>query len=185
MDFNKELQELINKANQNGYDFKNGKFERTKELKFPVMEEFLIDNSTEESTGYWKIFKKTVRISEEDYKEIIDYAKKHNSEDIRCRCSIDIDEEFLEKIIDNIDKYDESKMDITETNIGGTIRIWYDDSYYIYNDEESECVDLWFSKEYDDCDFPRGYISFYEMSSTDFEKADDINLNIEKFMKYN
>lgn len=155
MDFNKELQELINKANQNGYDFKDGKFERTKELKFPVMEEFLIDNSTYESTGYWKIFKKTVRISEEDYKEIIDYAKEHNSEDIRCRCTIDIDEEFLEKIIDNIDKYDESKMDIIETNIGGTIRIWYDDSYYIYDDEESECVDLWFSKEDDDCDFPR------------------------------
>lgn len=185
MDFNKELQELINKANQNGYDFKDGKFERTKELKFPVMEEFLIDNSTEESTGYWKIFKKTVRISEEDYKIIVDYAKNHNSEDIRCNCSIDIDEEFLEKIIDNIAKYDESKMDITETNIGGTIRIWYDDLYYIYDDEQSECVDLWLSKEHDDCDFPRGYISFYEMSSTDFEKADDINLNIEKFMKYN
>ena len=107
MDFNEELQDLINKANQNGYDFKNGKFERTKELKFPVMEEFLIDNSTDESTGYWKIFKKTVRISEEDYKTIVDYAKKHDSEDICCNCSIDIDEEFLEKIIDNIDKYDE------------------------------------------------------------------------------
>ena len=92
MDFNKELQELINKANQNGYDFKDGKFERTKELKFPVMEEFLIDNSTEESTGYWKIFKKTVRISEEDYKIIVDYAKNHNSEDIRCNCTIDIDD---------------------------------------------------------------------------------------------
>ena len=64
MDFNKVLQELINKANQNGYDFKDGKFERTKELKFPVMEEFLIDNSTNEYTGYWKIFKKTVKISE-------------------------------------------------------------------------------------------------------------------------
>ena len=139
------------------------------------MEEFLIDNSTNEYTGYWKIFKKTVKISEEDYKTIIDYAKKHDSEDIRCNCSIDIDEEFLEKIIDNIAKYDESKMAITETNVGGTIRICYDDdSYYIYDDGD-EYVDLWFSKEDDNDDFPRGYISFYEMSSIDFEKADDID----------
>ena len=42
MDYNDKLQSLIMQASQNGYEFSNGKFEKTKLEKFPVMEMFLI-----------------------------------------------------------------------------------------------------------------------------------------------
>ena len=37
----------------------------------------------------------------------------------------------------------------------------------------------------DDDDFPRGYVSFYMMERHDFEKAENVNLNLKKFMKDN
>lgn len=185
MDYNEELQELIKRANKNGYEFINGKFEKLEEMKFPVMETFFINNGVYEDTGYWNIYKKTVRISEEEYKNIIKYANKNDFKEIICKYNADIDDNFYEKIIETIYKYDESRTEITECNKGGIITLRYDDSFEVYDGEESECVDLWFTKEDDNCDFPRGYISFYKISLSDFKKVEDINIDVEKFMKYN
>ena len=185
MDFNKVLQELIDKANKSGYDFKDGKFEKAKQDKFPVMEEFLIDNSVYEETGYWKIFKKTIRISDEDYKLIKEYAIENDNKEFKVHFVEDIDDEFYEIVIETIYEYDESEIDFINTSRGGTIQVCYDDSFYDCDEEEKECVDFWFSKEDDDCQFPRGYVSFYEMTSKDFEKADKIDIDVEKFMHHN
>ena len=61
-DYNYRLKKLIKEANEGGYELINGEFEQTKLDKIPVMETFLIDNSTYEHTGYWTIYKKTLRI---------------------------------------------------------------------------------------------------------------------------
>lgn len=52
---------------------------------------------------------------------------------------------------------------------------------------ESKCGDIYF--QYKDgnteSEFPVGWVSFYEMMEKDFEKAEDVNLNLTKFMRDN
>ena len=60
-DFNYKLEKLIKEANECGYEFTNGIFEQTKSDRIPVMETFFIYNSVYEQTGYWTIYKKTIR----------------------------------------------------------------------------------------------------------------------------
>ena len=74
-------------------------------------------------------------------------------------------------------------MDFSSLNVGGDLTIVYN-SYRVYTTHD-ECIDLFLTKENDDDDFPRGYISFYIMERRDFEKAENVNLNLEKFMRDN
>lgn len=74
-------------------------------------------------------------------------------------------------------------MDFSCLNVGGDITIVHN-SYHVYTDND-ECVDLFLTKEDDNNDFPRGYISFYMMESSDFAKAENINMRLKKFMRDN
>ena len=57
-------------------------------------------------------------------------------------------------------------------------------TYCIYSDND-ECVDVWFSKEDDNYRFPRGYISIYRMTGSDYEKQEKVDLHLKKFMRDN
>lgn len=185
-DFNYKLEKLIKEANEHGYEFTNGIFEQTKSDIIPVMETFLIDNSTYEHTGYWTIYKNTIRISDEDYKEMLKLGKKYYDKEFKINCSTDYEGFYKEVIEDIVLKYDKSKIDFIDSNVGGTVRVWHEEEYrYFHRDGETDYVDLWFSKEDDDDDFPRGYISFYEMPMCDFKKAESINLEVTKYIRDN
>lgn len=180
MDYNQELQKIIQMAKRDGYCFINEKFEKENN-KFPVMEILLIDNSVNEDTGYWYIFKKTYKIEYGEFEEIKTFANKNDSKSFRCCCSESND---IEDIIENIVfKYDESDINFLNANTGGYINVSY--TKYSKYSEDDECVDFWFTKSNEDDDFPRGFISFYEMEVNDFEKSDNVNIHLEKFMKYN
>lgn len=185
-DFNYKLKKLIKEANEHGYEFTNGIFEQTKSDIIPVMETFFIDNSTYEHTGYWTIYKNTIRISDEDYKEILKLGKKYHDEEFKINCSTKYEGFYKEVIADIVCKYDKSKIDFINGNVGGTVRAWNEEEYYYFDREGyTDYVDLWFSKEDDDDDFPRGYISFYEMPMCDFKKTESVNLDITKYIRYN
>lgn len=185
-DYNYRLKKLIKEANEHGYEFTNGIFEQTKSDRIPVMETFLVDNSTYEHTGYWAIYKKTTRISDEDYKKILKLGKKYDYKDFKINHSTKYEGFYKEVIADIVCKYDKSRIDFINGNIGGTVRVNYEEYFgYFDRDGETEYVDLWFMKEDDNCDFPRGYISFYEMPMCDFKKAEDINLEVTKYIRYN
>lgn len=180
-----QLQELINEARKEGYELINGRFEKveeTEEEMFPVMEMFFFNNSVYEDFGKYNIFKKTVKIDEEDFEKMISFAKENNCTDFEC--NYEVEDEFIDEIIDRvINKYDKSSIEFMDVNIGGTITVQLNE-YRKYTTED-KCVDLWFTKENDNDDFPRGYISFYLMESSDFEKAENIDLRLEKFMRDN
>ena len=89
-------------------------------------------------------------------------------------------DELIERIIYN---NDESGFDFSLANIGGNIEIRYN-NYRVYSDKD-ECVDLLLTKENDDDDFPRGYVSFYIMNRSDFEESERVSINLEKFMRDN
>lgn len=74
-------------------------------------------------------------------------------------------------------------MDFSSLSVGGDITIVHN-SYHVYTDND-ECVDLFLAKEDDNNDFPRGYISFYMMESSDFAKAENVNMRLKKFMRDN
>lgn len=185
-DFNYKLERLIKEANEHGYEFTNGIFEQTKSDKIPVMETFFINNGVYESYGYWTIYKKTTRISNEDYKKILELGEKYSFDDYKIDYSTKYEGFYKDVIADIVCKYDKSNIDFTDGSRGGTIQVNYEEYFeYFDRDGETEYVDLWFIKEDDDCDFPRGYISFYEMPMCDFKKAEDINLEVTKYIKYN
>ena len=194
-DFNRELNKLIEKAASKGYALKDGKFEITTQEKVPVMETFFIYNTTYESTGYWYIYKETVKISDEDYKKILECGKKYQyTHDYNHKFKLNYDcehEGFYKDVIENIVlKYDKSKIGFTDTNNhDGTVHIWYseDDVYEFYDEDEgfTEYVDLWFLKEDENDDFPRGYISFYEMPLCDFVNAEHIDMCVKKYIRDN
>ena len=168
MNYNDELQKLIKNAELEGYKFADGKFEKMVLEKFPVMEMFLVNNSTYEASGYYDIFKKTVKISEEDFDKVLEYAKENNYKKIHCKH--DTEDKFVDKIICSIIwKYDKSNIEYVEVNVGGDIEVEYRDDCHIYSNHKDKCVNLWFTKSDEDDDFPRGFISFYEMTMSDFE----------------
>lgn len=177
--YNTKLQSLIEEARKDGIGLYNNRFfERISDNKFPVMEVFFVDNTTYEEFGKYHIYKRTVKISQEDYDRIVTYAKENNYKRIRLNCS-NGDDCIEEIFYDN----DESGMDFSSLNVGGDLTIVYN-SYRVYTTHD-ECIDLFLTKENDDDDFPRGYISFYIMERRDFEKAENVNLNLEKFMRDN
>ena len=190
-DFNRELNKLIEKAASKGYALKDGKFEMTTQEKVPVMETFFIYNTTCEDTGRWYIYKETVKISDEDYKKILEYGEKYynyhyDSKGYKINHDCEY-EGFYEDVMENIVlKYDNSRLGYQDANIGGTVYVWHDEDHEYYDKEGyTDYVDLWFSKEEDDDDFPRGYISFYEMPLCDFVNAEHIDMCVKKYMRDN
>ena len=86
------------------------------------------------------------------------------------------------KHIDPIEQEEDSyfvRMAVSRTDI--TPR----DDYYVYPECEVKCVDLWFTKSDENDDFPRGFISFYEITMNDFEQSDNVKLHLKKFMRDN
>lgn len=150
--------------------FVDGNHENHKRLStYPIKE-------WHEDYGHVNIYKRTVKIPQEDYNEILDYAKNNNCKDIKFDyCNGD---DVIERIF-----YSNDTSNVDFSMGCGDIFVRHN-HYHAYTDED-ECVDLLFSKDSDDDDFPRGYVSFYMMERHDFEKAENVNLNLEKFMKDN
>lgn len=190
-DFNRELNKLIEKAASKGYALKDGKFEITTQEKVPVMEMFFIYNTTYEDTGRWYIYKETVKISDEDYKKMLEYGKKYynyhyDSNGYKINYSTEYEGFYKDVIADIVRKYDKSRIDYINGNRGGTVFVWHDEDHEYYDKEGyTDYVDLWFSKEEDDDDFPRGYISFYEMPLCDFVNAEHIDMCVKKYIRDN
>lgn len=176
--YNTKLQKLIEEASKDGITLHDNKFEQTEDEKFPVMEVFFVNNSTCEDSGRYHIYKRTVKISQDDYGRIVAYAKENNYKKLKFNCSNGDD--CIEDIFYN---NDESGMDFSSLSVGGDITIVHN-SYHVYTDND-ECVDLFLTKEDDNNDFPRGYISFYMMESSDFAKAENVNMRLKKFMRDN
>ena len=179
-DYNHVLNELIEAAKDNGYTFENGKFVENGSV-FPVMEALYINNSTDEDTGYYQIYKKTVKINKEDYGAIFEFAKTHNYKEFKVNCS-DVDDSF-ENILCLISKYNQFKFDYVNTNRGGTITVQY--VSYGHGDDKQYAVDLWFDKQFDNDDFPRGFISFYLMKENDFKNAENVDMMLKKYLRDN
>ena len=76
--YNTKLQKLIEEASKDGITLHDNKFEQTEDEKFPVMEVFFVNNSTYEDSGRYHIYKRTVKISQDDYGRIVAYAKENN-----------------------------------------------------------------------------------------------------------
>ena len=170
--YNSKLEDLIWQAEKDGYELSGNSFKKTDDDKFPVMEVFFVNNTVYEDYGYVNIYKRTVKIPQEDYNEILNYAKNNNCKDIK----LDYYDDVIERIF-----YSNDQSNVDFSMGCGNIFVRYN-HYHVYTDKD-ECVDLLFSKDSDDDDFPRGYVSFYMMERHDFEKAENVNLNLEKFMK--
>lgn len=176
--YNEKLQKLIEEAEKDGYKLSDTGFIKTEDIMFPVMEVFFVHNTTYEEFGRFYIYKRTVKISQEDYDKIVTYAKENDYKSIKC--NYNNGDELLKEIIY---KNDKSGIDFSSFTIGGNIEIRYSD-YHVYSDAD-ECVDLFLTKENENDDFPRGYISFYKMKLEDFVKAEAVDFRLEKFMRDN
>jgi hypothetical protein len=151
MDYNIELQKLIEEANTHGYEFINGEFINNQKF-IPVMEVFFMNNSTYESSGYYTVFKKTYVIRNEELEQVFNYAENHKYTTIKwdCGCEDKIYEEVLEILL----KYDESKIDYIDVSVGGKIDIQFE-KYMKYSNSDKVAY-FYFTKDEDNDDFPRG-----------------------------
>lgn len=179
MDFNKELELLKYKAEQYGYDFKDGEFVKTNSGWISVMEVFMISQTICEESGRYYIFKHTYIISELDYDKITDIMIENDDK------LITVDDVIFEEIDNIVYKYtgDEFPIDYIGTYDKGQIRLAYD-KYRVYK-ESDECCDIWLSGTRDESDFPNGFISFYKMQAADYSCVDNVNLKLKKFMRDN
>lgn len=187
--YNKKLNMIIEAAEKDGCKFIDGKFIETQEDVFPVMEMFLFDSTVYEDTGRYHIFKRTYKIQENDYLKVISYCKSNDGKKINMNCCCN-DMDFLDNVDHIIGSYDCfencSGIDYYDRNVGGTIEIQCNNySRYTNNDE---CVDLWFTKQEENDDFPIGYISFYKIKNADFikfTKEENVDIKLKKFMRDN
>ena len=60
--YNTKFQSLIDEARKDGFELSDNEFVKTEDEKFPVMEVFLVNNTTYEDSGRFNIYKKTVKI---------------------------------------------------------------------------------------------------------------------------
>lgn len=180
MDYNKQLQNLISDAKKAGFNLIDGKFKPMYDQMIPVVEMFLVYNTTYEKTGHYYIYKDTVIIDESDYEQILHTGKKFNTLSAK---DDELGETALDTILDILDKYNYSGISLAEGATDGQIDMMYS-TYRIYSDND-KCVDVWFSKEYDNCEFPRGYISIYKMTGSDYKKHEKVVLHLKKFMRDN
>lgn len=69
--YNTKFQSLIDEARKDGFKLSDNGFVKTEDEKFPVMEVFLVNNTTYEDSGRFNVYKRTVKISQEDYDKIV------------------------------------------------------------------------------------------------------------------
>lgn len=181
--YNKKLNELIKSAEEYGYSFDGKKFVKNADSFYPVMEVFLQMHTTYEDSGHYYIYKNTFEISKDDLEKMLNYSKENNTETI----SFKKDENFYALYEKIISKYliMDKKCYLFNCSFDGKVSI-FNDTYYKYRDEQN-VADFYFQyKDNDlDSDFPIGYISFYKMSYNDFQKAENVNMELHKFMRYN
>ena len=181
MDYNKQLQKLISDAKKAGFDLIDGEFKPSSDNPMiSVMESFLFYNTTYEDSGHYYIYKDTVPMDESDYKKIIDFGKKVGKLSKKDNEFGDAD---YDEIFDILCKYDNSLIGFGDGSTDGQIDIMYS-TYRVYSNND-DCVDFRFSKEDDNCDFPRGYVSIYKMIGSDYEKQEKVDLHLKKFMRDN
>lgn len=180
--YNKQFQEILKEAQNYGYEFKNGIFEKDPNVFFPVMEVFLQSHTSYEDEGRYYIYKNTFQISQDDYERIMNYV------DLMSGKIIDFDSDFPVGLYEDIlVKYfdEDKKCNIFEDDIyDGDVEI--EKRIYSKYSGEYECGELYFKhKENNDNSFPTGYISFFNMMNKDFEKKEYVNMWLNKFMRDN
>ena len=182
MDYNRQFQKLLKEAKENGYEFKNGTFTINQEEFHPVMEVMLQWHTTYESQGWYYIYKKTFQIDEKDFETIMEYIKNNNGIEF----NFDSNEEFYDVYDAIILKYlnKDPMCDVfVASDFDGNVRLLHD-TFSKYTDAD-QCGDIQFTPIREQSQFPYGYISFYTMNNSDFANTQDVNLVLEKFMRYN
>ena len=180
--FNKRFQNILEEAQNYGYEFKNGMFEKNVDEFFPVMEVFLQYNTSYEDEGHYYIYKNIFQISQDDYKRIMDYVNLMNGKtlDFNTDFPIELYEDTIEKYLEEDIKCDIFTNNIYDGNVEIVKRMYNRYSY------EDECGEIYFKRnEYNDNGFPTGYISFFNMMNKDFEKKEYVNMWLNKFMRDN
>lgn len=186
MNYNDKLKQLIKDAADHGYKYQNGEFIKNPDDFTPVMEVFLQTHSTYESSGYYYIYKHTFVITEEELEKMLIYAKSLNK-------TIDFETELNDVLYDDIilkylisDKNCNINLDLFNEEEGQVLI--QSNTYNVYELQKDKCADFFFScknDEYQNNAFPTGYISFYKMLEKDFEKMENVNLTLHKFMRDN
>lgn len=179
--YQEKFEKLLKEASDCGYKFNNGKFLRNDSDFIPVMEIFTQWHTTYEAEGTYYIYKNTFEIEEKDYKEIIDWIKKHSDNDYNLERNEELYDLYENIILKYLNK--DRECDCFETTLDGNVHTAYD-TFDKYSGED-ECVDLWLSPKQEPSEFPQGYISFYKITKKDFDKTEKVNLILDKFMKYN
>lgn len=180
--YNKQFQEILKEAQNHGYEFKNGIFEKDPNGFFPVMEVFLQSHTSYEDEGRYYIYKNTFQISQDDYKRIMNYVDLMSGKiiDFDSDFPVGLYEDILVKYFDEDKKCNIFEDDIYDGDVEIEKRI-----YSKYSDEDA-CGELYFKhKENNDNSFPTGYISFFNMMNKDFEKKEYVNMWLNKFMRDN
>ena len=182
MDYNQKLNKLMEDAKAHGYKFENGKFFKDSKDFFPVMEVMFEWHTTYEDEGQYYIYKHTFEINQENYKKMIDFIQSQNLKEY----NLDKEETVYDVIEEIVFKYlntDHTCDAFGNCNYNGNITFAYD-TFQKYG-EKDECGDIWFVPPFTQSTFPFGYVSFYQMRKEDFAKQENVNLILEKFMKYN
>ena len=187
-DYNKKLQKLQEEAARFGYKFEDGQFVKDTDGFMPVMEVFFQWHTTYEDEGIYFIYKHTFEIEEKDFEKMIEFIETHDLKEYNLEENEDCD--FSETFDEIVLKYlnTDHKCFALEDGLDGTMRLVNNHSslrYCLGDDDEDHYGDIEFQPQDSQSMFPYGYISFYQIKNSDFQKAEDINMRIEKFMRYN
>lgn len=182
--YDKEFQDLIELAKKDGLVFTDGKFEH-EEYTFPVMEILHIRDLTDEDKGKYQIYKEIFHINKTQYDKVFSFAEENNLNEYLINEDLPETDEFIDGISEVIADYDCFDFDYVCFGSGGKIQIQCNE--YGYGDNKQKAVDLWFSKQCVDDDFPIGYISFYMMRESEYNKAKEnrIDMLLSKHLRFN
>lgn len=161
----KKQKELIKEAQNNGWILKKDKL--YKEEKIPCLEVYFRFELDYESYGHFAFFKKTVPITEEEYD--------------KCMGLVDEKENLFEYIDELCNKY-------TELNIFNSYE--YDCSSepmintYEIDEVEEEVLEIFFNNK-PGYNYIDGYLNVYKIDSNRLKEQDDVNVELNKYMRYN
>lgn len=183
--YNKEFQDLIELAKKDGLVFTDGKFEH-EEYTFPVMEVFYIRDLTDEDRGNYQIYKEIYHINKAQYDKVFDFAEENNLKEYLISEDSHENDVFIDNILTGVvANYDCFDFEYVCFGSGGKIQIQCNE--YGYSKNKQKAVDLWFSKQSVNDDFPIGYISFYMMRESEYNEAkkNRLDMLLSKHLRFN
>lgn len=171
-DYNQELEELrskekeiIEEAQKNGWILKNKKL--YKEDKTYCLEIYFRFELDYESYGHFAFFKKTIPILDKEYEKAIKLINEK--------------EELFDYIYKLCEKYPELKTFTKyEFDYNSEPMI---NTYEVDNHEE-EVLEIFFQNQ-PGYNYIDGYINMYEIDNDKLKMQDNIDVNLNKYMRYN